>query len=161
MGIRSTREGATTTCGPHRRKGYVVKLSQWSGTQASFNSRSFEDTRPEAKAAVDEEWENQRQYQHGTQGRVRSKSAVIRQAKKDGKHSSLREFDGPLSLEGRRTCKTPPEIQGASCAPGGQRQRRRRMQSSIHRARCFSVSDGSSKVLGHYLQASWYGWRNK
>ena len=26
------------------------------------------------------------------------------------KNSSLREFDGPLSLEERRTCKTPPEI---------------------------------------------------
>ena len=38
-------------------------------------------------------------------------------------NSSLREFDGPLSLEERRTCKTPPEIQGASCAPGGERQR--------------------------------------
>ena len=30
---------------------------------------------------------------------------------------SLREFDGPLSPEERRTCKTLPELQGASCAP--------------------------------------------
>ena len=42
------------------------------------------------------------------------------------KNSSLREFDGPLSLEERRICKTLPEIQGASCAPGRKRQRRRR-----------------------------------
>ena len=76
-------------------------------------------------------------------------------------NSSLREFDGPLSLEERRTCKTPQEIQGASCAPGGERQRRRRIQSNIHRVWCFSVSDGSGKVLGHHLKASWYGWRNK
>ena len=39
-------------------------------------------------------------------------------------------------------------IQVVSCALGRQRQRRRRMQSSVHRARCFSVSDGSGKVLG-------------
>ena len=49
---------------------------------------------------------------------ARSKSEVVRQAKKDGKNSSLREFDGPLSPEERRTCRTPPEIQGASCASG-------------------------------------------
>ena len=42
----------------------------------------------------------------------------------------------------------------------GQSQRRRRTQSSIHSAICFSVSDGSSKVPGHYLRASWYGWRH-
>ena len=40
-------------------------------------------------------------------------------------------------------------IQAVSCALGRQRQRRRRMQSSIHRGRCFSDSDGSSKVLEH------------
>ena len=37
--------------------------------------------------------------------KVRPKSEIIRQAKKDGKNSSLEELDGPL------------EIQGASCAP--------------------------------------------
>ena len=50
--------------------------------------------------------------------KVRPKPEVVRQAKKGGKNSSLREFDGPLSLEERRTCETPPEIQGPSCAPG-------------------------------------------
>ena len=34
------------------------------------------------------------------------------------KKSSLREFDGPLSLEERRTHKTPPVNQGTSCAQG-------------------------------------------
>ena len=43
-------------------------------------------------------------------------------------------------------------------APGRQRQRRRRIESSVHRAMCCSVSDGSGRVLGHYLKASWYGW---
>ena len=33
-------------------------------------------------------------------------------------NSSFREFDGPLSLDECRTCKTPPEIQRASCALG-------------------------------------------
>ena len=135
-----------------------MKLSQWSGTQASFNSRSFEDTRPEAKAAVDKEWENQRQCQHGTQGRVRSKSAVIRQAKKDGKHSSLREFDGPLSLEGRRTCKTPPEIQGASCAPGGQRQRRKGYRAVFTEQGASASQMAAAKFLDTI--SKWYGWRN-
>ena len=41
-----------------------------------------------------------------------------------------------------------------------QRQRRRRTQRSFHRARCFGVSDGSGKVLGHHLKVSWYGWKN-
>ena len=43
--------------------------------------------------------------------------------------SSLREFDEPLSLEERRTCKTPPEMQGASCALG-----RTSMTKREHRA---------------------------
>ena len=73
------------------------------------------------------------------------------------KNSPLRELDGPMSLEERRTCETPPGIQEATCPPGGQRQRRRGIQGSIHRARCFSVSDGSGKILGHHLKASWYG----
>ena len=34
------------------------------------------------------------------------------------KNSPLRELDGPLSLEERRTCETPPGIQEATCAPG-------------------------------------------
>ena len=66
-----------------------------------------------------------------------------------------------LSLEERRTCKTPVIIQGTRCAPGRQRQRRRTMQSSAHRARCFRVSDGSGQVPGHHLKVFWYGWRNK
>ena len=55
---------------------------------------------------------------------------------------------------------TSRNIQGTSCAPRAQRQRRRRIQSSIHRARCFSVSDGSGKVLGHLLKACGYGWKD-
>ena len=57
--------------------------------------------------------------------------------------------------------ETLPEIQGASCTPGRQRQRRSRIQSSFHAAKSFSVSDGRGKALGHYLKASWCGWRNK
>ena len=41
------------------------------------------------------------------------------QSSREGwKNSSLREFDGPLWLEEFPTCKTPPEMQGARCAPG-------------------------------------------
>ena len=52
-------------------------------------------------------------------------------------------------------------IQGASHAPGRERQGRRRIQSSIHRTRRTSFTDGSGKIVGHYLEASWYGWRSK
>ena len=69
------------------------------------------------------------------------------------KNSPLRELDGPLSVEERRTCETPPGIQEATCALWRQRQRRRGIQGSIHRARCFSVSDGSGKILGHFSQS--------
>ena len=50
--------------------------------------------------------------------KVRSKSDVTQSSEERWKNSALREFDGPLSREERRTCKIPPEIQGASCAPG-------------------------------------------
>ena len=49
--------------------------------------------------------------------KVRPKPEVVRQAKKGGKNNSLREVDGPLSLEERRICKTLPETQGPSRAP--------------------------------------------
>ena len=66
-----------------------------------------------------------------------------------------------LSLEDCRSCKTPPEIQETSCALGRQRQRRRGISDSAHRARWFSASDDSGEIVGHYLKASWYDWRNK
>ena len=56
---------------------------------------------------------------------------------------------------------TSRNARGELCSVERQRQSRRRIQSSVYRARCFSVSVGSGKVLGHDLKASWYGWRNK
>ena len=77
------------------------------------------------------------------------------------KNSSLREFDGPLSLEERRTCKTPPEMQGARCAPGEKTSKTKKDTELYSQSKILSVSDGSGKNLGHHLKASWYGWRNK
>ena len=92
---------------------------------------------------------------------VRSKYDVISQAKKDGKTvSSLRECDGPLSLEERRACKKTPEIQGASCATVRQHQRRRKRQSSIHGAASASQMPGA-KFLNPVSKLPGYAWRNK
>ena len=56
------------------------------------------------------------------------------------KNSSHHDFDGPVSnLQGTNT-KTDTEQYSRSN---------------------FSVSDGSGKVFGHYLEASWKSWRNR
>ena len=70
--------------------------------------------KPEAEAAVNKEWDKFQKLPAWDEKKVKSKSEVISQAKNDGKNISLRKFNGPLSLEERRNCKTPPEIQGAS-----------------------------------------------
>ena len=99
---------------------------------------------PEAKTAVDKEWNQVTR----TIPAWDVKKVWSHPSGEEGwKIDSLCEFDGPLSLEERRTGKTPPEIHGASCALEWQRQRRRRIQSSIHGARCFSVSDGNGKTI--------------
>ena len=80
-----------------------------------------------------------RKFQHGTWKRW---DRSLKSSEERWKNSSPRKLDGPMSFEERRTCKTPSEIQGTSCAPGRQRQRRR----GIH--------------LRWQRQSSWYGWRN-
>ena len=129
-----------------------VRKSHWCTNQVF--------TRGDAKAAVDKTWNELNTIPWDVK-KVRPKSDVIRQAKKDGKTVHFANLMDPLSLEKRRTCKTTPQIQGASRAPGGQCQRRRRTHSSIHRARCFNVSDGSGNILGRCLNAAWFGWRSK
>ena len=74
---------------------------------------------------------------------MKTKSDVS-QAKKDGKTVSLRECDGPESLEERRTCKTLLET-GSECSGTTSNTKKDTEQSR----RCVSVSDGSSKALGH------------
>ena len=120
------------------------KFSIWPGALASFRSRIFVDSRSQENSGLGRK-----------EGEINVWSHPL------SENISLHEPDRPLSLEERRKCKTPLEIQAASCAPGRHRERRRRIQSSYHRARCFSVSDDSGKVIGHYLKDSWYGWRNK
>ena len=154
------RNSEATTYGPHRRKkGYVGSFHYGLVHKPVFVQEAMKI--PEAKSAVEEEWHELDTVPAWDVKKARPKSEVIRQAKKEWKNSPLREPDGTLTLGERRSCETPPEIQGASRAPQGQRQRRRRIQSNIHRARCFRVSDGSGKILGHYLKASLYGWRSK
>ena len=77
-------------------------------------------------------------FQHGTWKRW---DQSLKSSEERWKNSSPRELDGPMSFEERRTCKTPSEIQGTSCARGRQRQRRRR----IH--------------LRWQRQRSWHAWR--
>ena len=106
---------------------------------------------PDAKAAVDKELEKVKTIPTWDVKKKRSNSEVIRQAK-------LGEFDDLCRLKKAELAK---HLQKYKVLWGGQSQGRRRTQSSIHRAMCFSVTDGSGKVVGHYLEASWNDWRNK
>ena len=54
------------------------------------------------------------------------------------------------------TCETSPDVHWKSCAPGGQRQRRRWIQGRIRRTRCISFTVGSGK--GFWIH-HWYGRR--
>ena len=95
--------------------GYVGRLHCGLVHKPVFYSGSCEDTRSQSQRRKMEQIPDNSQRDVK---KVRPKPEVVRQAKKGGKNSSLREFDGPLSLEERRTCETPPEIQGPSCALG-------------------------------------------
>ena len=53
---------------------------------------------------------------------------------------------GPLPLQACGTCEAPPEAEWKSCATGGQREGRRRPQSSLHRAQRISFSNDGSKI---------------
>ena len=123
-------------------KGYVGSCHHCSVHELVFIEDALK--MPGAKATVDKKME--RIKHNSSLGCQESETKIWRHlsGEEGWKNSSLRDFDGPLSLEERRTCKTLPEIQGANCAPGGHRQRRRRIQSSIHRARRLSFTDGSS-----------------
>ena len=70
-------------------------------------------TIPEAKAAVDKEW--------NTFMKVRPKSDVIRQAKKDGKTIHFASLMDLCHLKNVGLAKLSKKIQGASCAARRQR----------------------------------------
>ena len=92
--------------------------------------------------------------------KVRPKSKVIRQAKKERKILHFANLMD-LSSEERRICKHFQTYKWRVVLQCDNVRDERRTQNSIHGARCFSVTDGSGNVLGHYLDASWYVWRNK
>ena len=52
-----------------------------------------------AKAAVDKEWEKLEKIPAWDKTKVRNKSDVIDEARKEGRESTLRFTDGPLSFE--------------------------------------------------------------
>ena len=86
-----------------------------------------------------------------TVGCQESKVIVFRRRMLE-KNIYFSNFDGPLLLQERRTFKTPPGIQGASCAPEGNAQDEEGHRAVFtDQAKCFSVSDGSSNILRHYL----------
>ena len=86
--------------------------------------------------------------------KVKSKSELIRQGKKDGRNSSLGEFDGPLSPAERRTCKTTPEIPRASCAPEDNVQDEEGYRAAFAEQGASASQVKGGRVLGHYLKAS-------
>ena len=103
---------------------------------------------PEAKAAVDKEWCKLIQKIIAWDvKKVRSKSEVIHQAKKDGKPV---HFANLMDLG---------HVKNAELA--------KHLQNYIGRVVLWvdnvkdSVPDGSGKLLGHHLKAPWCGWRNK
>ena len=103
---------------------------------------------PDVNAAVDKEWNNLKTIPAWDVKRVRPKSEVIRQAKKNGKNSSLRESDGPLSLEERRSCKTSRSTRSEWCSgETTSKTKKDTEQYSQKQGRCFSVSVGSAKFL--------------
>ena len=72
---------------------------------------------PAAKAAVVKEWEKLEKIPEWDKTKVRNKSDVIDDARKQGRKSTLRLIDGPLSFEECRTRDKAPKIQRSSCTP--------------------------------------------
>ena len=85
----------------------------------------------EAKAAVDKEWNKLKNNSIVGCQEVKTNVRSHPSGQEGWENSSPREYDGRLSLEERRTCKTLPQMQGTSCALGGQRPGRRRIPRSV------------------------------
>ena len=103
---RSMRKSDAETYGSQCRKGYVRSF-QYGFVHKPASSHEAMKV-PEAKAAVDKEWENKEHSRIGREGGEIKVSSHPSSGER-WKNSSLRKLDRPLSLEERRTFKTPPK----------------------------------------------------
>ena len=130
----------------------VPKRGRWEVLTVAL----FRNLLPEAKAAVDKEWETSKKL---PRSRVTRPKSPVKRRKMEKQFTSRIWW---ISVTWRT-----PNVRNTSFSYQwrvmlqGQRQGRRRIQSSIHRTRRTSFTDGSGKIVGHYLEASWYGWRSK
>ena len=78
---------------------------------------------PAATAAVDKEWEKLEKIPAWDTTKVRNKSDVIDEARKEGHKSSLCLTDGHVSFEEYRIGDKAPKIQRSGCTPRRHRER--------------------------------------
>ena len=150
MPVRSSQiRKNTEACGMVKRNTWTTSLKKgmWEclGVQASFFSRSYEFTRSQSrrgsrignKLKIIPAWDVKK---------VRPMSGLIRQAKKDGKTVHFANLMDFCHLKNAELAK---HLQGDNVKDEeGHR-------GSIYTARRFTFSDGSGKVLGHYIKAPW------
>ena len=79
---------------------------------------------PEAKAAVDVEWNKLENWPAWNFKKIKLKAEVDRQATDDGMSGHFASLMDVCHLKRVETCDTSSEVQGKSCAPGRQRQGR-------------------------------------
>ena len=113
---------------------------------------------PKAKVVVNKEWNKFMTIPAWDVKKARRKSEVSRQAKKDGRRVHFTNLMDFCHLKNTELAKHLQKYKERVRSGRGQRRQRRRIHRSIHRARCFTVSDDSGN---HHLKASRYGWRNK
>ena len=143
--------------------------SQTKGCVGSFHNDfvckpvSFQETTkmPESRATVVQEWHKLETLSVWDVKKVRSESEILPSGEEGWTDGSLREIDGFLSLKERRTCKKTPVIQGASCAPGRQRQRRRGIQKQYTEQGVSASPMAEAEFLGIISRVPGYGWRIK
>ena len=147
---KHVRKTTSKTYGPHRRQKDMFLDSTTTGTQTNHWPRSDDNSRSQSSSTKTSNkikkllaWDFKP---------VKPKAEVFRQTKDDGR--ALRSAFMDLCHEACGTCRTPVRIIRKSCAPWRRRQRRRRIQSSIHGARRISFSSGGSNFSGYNFQTS-------
>ena len=107
---------------------------------------------PDAKAAVDKEWEKLEKISAWNLTKVRSKKEVIEEARNKGAKVHFCLTDGHLSFVKCWIGGKAPKIQGLSCTPRWYCERRFWFVCSTCCTRIISFTDDGSKSLGYHIQ---------
>ena len=91
--------------------------------------------------------------------KLRPMSEVIRRAKKDGKTIHFANLMDVCHLKSAELAKHFHKCKERVVLWEDNVQDEEGYRAVFSRVRCSSVSEGSGKILGHHLKASWYGWR--